>query len=138
MEPLPWLICRHDRHVRHDDGVWMTVMTKMTYVFQFVGKNEPCRWHCPACPMLIFGPERNLVSKKKSSSSRKLAMNSITDTSVDLIVRSGGWRRRLFTFALIGASIVVTFLLVTTFYSGESFIDRLGKAYAAVWEPTTQ
>ena len=53
-------------------------------------------------------------------------------------VKSGGWRRRLFAFALICASIVVTFLLVTSFYPGETFIDRLGVAYAAVWQPTTQ
>lgn len=65
-------------------------------------------------------------------------MSAITNTSVNFVVSSGGWRRRLFTFALIGASIAVTFLLVTTFYTGETFIDRLGKAYAAVWEPTTQ
>ena len=65
-------------------------------------------------------------------------MNAITDTGVNLVVKSGGWRRRLFAFALIGASIVVTFLLVTSFYPGETFIDRLGLAYVAVWQPTTQ
>ncbi len=65
-------------------------------------------------------------------------MNAITANSVNLVVESGGWRRRLFAFALIGASIVVTFLLVTSFYPGVTFIDRLGVAYAAIWQPTTQ
>ena len=65
-------------------------------------------------------------------------MDAISLSGVDLVVSSGGWRRRAFTFALIGASILVTFLLVTSFYTGETFIDRLGKAYAAVWQPTTQ
>ena len=88
--------------------------------------------------MLLFGPWTDPIPKLQSLTSRKLAMNAVTNTGVELIVRSGGWRRRLFTFALIGASIVVTFLLVTTFYTGETFIDRLGKAYAAVWHPTTQ
>ena len=69
---------------------------------------------------------------------RERVMKAVTDISVNLVVRSGGWRRRLFTFALIGTSIVVTFLLVTSFYTGETFIDRLGKAYAAIWQPTTQ
>ena len=65
-------------------------------------------------------------------------MNAIAETGVNLVVQSGGWRRRLFAFGLIGASIVVTFLLVTSFYPCETFIDRLGEAYAAVWVPTTQ
>lgn len=65
-------------------------------------------------------------------------MIAITQHSVNLVVESGGWRRRLFAFALIGVSIVFTFLLVTSFYPGESFIDRLGVAYAALWQPTTQ
>ena len=65
-------------------------------------------------------------------------MNTITNTGVDLVVKSGGWRRRLFAFGLIGASIVITFLLVTSFYPGVTSIDRLGEAYAAVWQPTTQ
>ena len=65
-------------------------------------------------------------------------MESITDTSVNLVVKAGGWRRRLFAILLIGASIVVTFLLVTSFYPGVTFIDRLTVAYAAVWQPTTQ
>ena len=65
-------------------------------------------------------------------------MNAITDTGASLVVNSGGWRRRLFALALIGASIAVTFLLVTSFYPGVTFVDRLTVAYAAVWEPTTQ
>ena len=65
-------------------------------------------------------------------------MNAITRHSENLVVRSGGWRRRLFAFAFIGVSIVFTFLLVTSFYPGENFIDRLGVAYAALWQPTTQ
>ena len=65
-------------------------------------------------------------------------MNAITYTGASLVVNSGGWRRRLFALALIGASIVVTFLLVTSFYPGITFLDRLTVAYAAVWEPTTQ
>ena len=65
-------------------------------------------------------------------------MNAITETGVSLVVHPGGWRRRLIAFALIGASIVVTFLLVTSFYPGVTFIDRLSEAYAAVWQPTTQ
>ncbi len=65
-------------------------------------------------------------------------MNAITGTGGNLVVQAGGWRRRLFAFVLIGGSIVVTFLLVASFYPGETFVDRLREAYAAVWVPTTQ
>lgn len=67
-----------------------------------------------------------------------ISSSTATDTGIKLIVKSGGWRRRLFAFALIGASIVITFLLVTSFYPGENFIDRMGLVYAGVWESTTQ
>ena len=65
-------------------------------------------------------------------------MNGIRDAGVDIVVSAGGWRRRFFAFVLVGASIIITFLLVTSFYPGETFIDRLGVAYASVWQPTTQ
>ena len=65
-------------------------------------------------------------------------MNPITDTGASLVVNSGGLRRRLLALALIRASIAVTFLLVTSFYTGVTFVHRLTAAYAAGWVPTTQ
>ena len=65
-------------------------------------------------------------------------MNSLQQTSRHLIVESGSWRRWVVAFVLIGLSIVATFLIVTSFFPGETFILRLGAAYRVLWENTTQ
>ena len=46
--------------------------------------------------------------------------------------------RWIVSFILIGLGIGVTFLLVTSFFPGDSFLERLGAAYRVLWENTTQ
>ena len=55
-------------------------------------------WWSPFSGMsnVVVRPLERSRSPLKSSSSRDLTMNNITDTGVNLVVRSGGWRRRLF------------------------------------------
>ena len=65
-------------------------------------------------------------------------MNSLQQTCGHLIVRSGGWRRWLVSFFLLGLSIVATFLIVTSFFPGETFILRLEESYRVLWQNTTQ
>ena len=55
-----------------------------------------------------------------------------------LIHSRGGWRRWVISFVLIGLSIAATFLIVTAFFPGETFIVRLEAAYRVLWENTTQ
>ena len=65
-------------------------------------------------------------------------MNSIAETCQHLVVESGGWRRWLFSFILMGLAIIVMFLVVTSFFPGETFMDRLTRLYSVLWENTTQ
>jgi len=65
-------------------------------------------------------------------------MSSQQSTTRHLVVGSGGWRRWLFSFVLIGLAIGATFLLVTSLFPGTSFIERLGEAYKVLWQNTTQ
>lgn len=65
-------------------------------------------------------------------------MNSIQRTCVHLIKDTGGWKRWLVAFVLVGLSIAATFLIVTSFFPGETFLVRLGAAYSVLWENTTQ
>ncbi len=55
-----------------------------------------------------------------------------------LIHSRGGWRRWVISFVLIGLSIAATFLIVTSFFPGETFMVRLEAAYQVLWENTTQ
>ena len=65
-------------------------------------------------------------------------MSSGQSTARHLVVGSGGWRRWLLSFVLLGLAIGATFLLVTSLFPGASFIDRLGEAYKVLWQNTTQ
>jgi hypothetical protein len=65
-------------------------------------------------------------------------MDSIAETSRHLIVESGGWRRWVFSFVLMGLAIIATFLVITSFFPGDTFLERLTNAYAVLWENTTQ
>ncbi len=46
--------------------------------------------------------------------------------------------RWIVSFVLIGLAIGATFLLVTSLFPGDSFLERLGSAYKVLWENTTQ
>lgn len=65
-------------------------------------------------------------------------MSSRQSTARHLVVGSGGWRRWLVSFVLLGLTIGATFLLVTSLFPGASFIERLGEAYSVLWQNTTQ
>lgn len=65
-------------------------------------------------------------------------MNSITQTCVHLIRDAGGWRRWVVSFFLVGLSVAATFLIITSFFRGETFLLRLSAAYGVLWENTTQ
>ena len=59
-------------------------------------------------------------------------------TASHLVVGSGGWRRWVFSFVLLGVTIAATFVLVTSFFDGDTFLKRLEAAYRVVWEHTTR
>ena len=55
-----------------------------------------------------------------------------------LVKQKGGWKRWLLSFVLVGLSIGATFLIVTSFFPGETFLIRLEAAYRVLWQNTTQ
>ena len=57
---------------------------------------------------------------------------------VQLVKRPGSWRSWIVAFFLVGLSIAATFLIVTSFFPGETFFVRLEAAYRVLWENTTQ
>lgn len=65
-------------------------------------------------------------------------MGSIRRTAVHLIRNSGGWRRWVVSFLLVGLAIAATFLLVAAFFPGETFLERLAAAYKVLWQNTTR
>jgi hypothetical protein len=65
-------------------------------------------------------------------------MSSMEQTAVHLVRDSGGWRRWIVAFILMGLAVVATFLVITAFFPGDTFLVRLEAAYAVLWENTTQ
>jgi len=65
-------------------------------------------------------------------------MASLRDTTSFLAVESGGWRRWVVSLFLIGVAIGATFLLVTNFFPGDTFLERLEASYRFLWENTTR
>jgi len=49
-----------------------------------------------------------------------------------------GRRRWVVSFILVGAAIGATFLLITYFFPGDTFLDRLEASYRFLWEHTTR
>ena len=65
-------------------------------------------------------------------------MHAVQRGCVHLIKEKGGWRRWVVSFFLLGLAIAATFLVVTSFFPGETFLLRLEATYRVVWENTTQ
>ena len=65
-------------------------------------------------------------------------MAPLKDTASSLVVESGSWRRWVFSLILVGVVIGATFLLVTYFFPGITFLDRLEASYRFLWEHTTR
>ena len=59
-------------------------------------------------------------------------------SAVQLMTDSGGWRRWVVAFILMGLAVAATFLAITSFFPGETFLTRLEAAYSVLWENTTQ
>ncbi len=53
-------------------------------------------------------------------------------------VKSVSRRRWVISFVLVGVGIAGTFLLITYFFPGNTFLDRLGASYQFLWEHTTR
>jgi len=53
-------------------------------------------------------------------------------------VKSVGRRRWVVSFILVGVGIAATFLLITYFFPGNTFLDRLEASYRFLWEHTTR
>ena len=47
-------------------------------------------------------------------------------------------RRWIASFILVGVGIAGTFLIVTCFFPGDTFLDRLEASYRFLWEHTTR
>jgi hypothetical protein len=65
-------------------------------------------------------------------------MAPLKDTALSLAVESGGWRRWVVSLIFIGVAIGGTFLLVTYFFPGVTFLDRLEASYRFLWEHTVR
>ena len=65
-------------------------------------------------------------------------MDSIAGTCQHLLVESGGWKRWVLSFVLMGLAIIAMFLVVTSFFPGDTFLERLERVYGVLWENTTQ
>ena len=53
-------------------------------------------------------------------------------------VKSVSRLRWVVSFILVGVSIAATFLLITHFFPGNTFLDRLGASYRFLWEHTAR
>ena len=53
-------------------------------------------------------------------------------------VKSVGRRRWIVSFILVGVGIAATFLLITYFFPGNTFLDRLEASYRFLWEHTSR
>ena len=51
---------------------------------------------------------------------------------------TGGLRRWVISLVLFGLTLTATFLLVTAFFPGETYLGRLEEAYLVLWTNTTQ
>jgi hypothetical protein len=49
-----------------------------------------------------------------------------------------GRGRWIVSFILVGIAIAATFLLITYFFPGSTFLDRLNASYQFLWEHTTR
>lgn len=65
-------------------------------------------------------------------------MQAVEQTSVHLIRDSGGWRRWVVSFFLVGLSVAATFFIITSLFRGDTFLVRLEAAYGVLWENTSQ
>jgi len=65
-------------------------------------------------------------------------MAKLKDTASSLVVESGGWRRWVGSLIFIGIALGATFLLITSFFPGDTFLERLGASYRFLWEHTTR
>jgi hypothetical protein len=65
-------------------------------------------------------------------------MGHVEDTLVHMVKESGGWRRWSVAFIVFGLAIAATFLLVPSFFPGQTFLDRLDASYTVLWERTTR
>ena len=50
---------------------------------------------------------------------------------------TGGFFKWLLSLAIIGLTIIVTFLAVTAFFPGDSYMDKIELAYMDLWANTT-
>ena len=57
---------------------------------------------------------------------------------MNLIRDKGGWRTWVVSLFLVGLAIAATFLIITSFFPGETILVRLEAAYRVLWENTTQ
>ena len=53
-------------------------------------------------------------------------------------VKSVSRRRWVVSFILVGVGIAATFFIVTCFFPGDTFLDRLAASYQFLWEHTTR
>jgi len=53
-------------------------------------------------------------------------------------IESVSRRRWIASFILVGVGIAGTFLIVTSFFPGDTFLDRLEASYRFLWENTTR
>ncbi len=58
--------------------------------------------------------------------------------SAQTVGNTGGLRRWAISLASLALAVGVTFLAVTAFFPGETYIDRLTAAYDALWMNTTR
>ena len=53
-------------------------------------------------------------------------------------IKSVSRRRWVASFILVGVGIATTFLIITYFFPGDTFLDRLEVSYRFLWEHTTR
>jgi hypothetical protein len=57
---------------------------------------------------------------------------------MEIIREGGGPQRWLVSMGLIALLLVATFFAVTAFFPGDTYFDRLGRAYELLWQGTTR
>ncbi len=57
---------------------------------------------------------------------------------MNAIRQTGGFRRWVGSLLLIAILLGATFFFVTSYFPGDTYLDRLEKAYVVLWTNTTQ
>jgi hypothetical protein len=65
-------------------------------------------------------------------------MANLKDSVSSLATESGGWRRWVGSLIFFGVALVATFFIVTSFFPGDTFMERLENSYQFLWENTTR